>query len=111
MCARLWSSWTGDGTWAVGGGQGGSGELWGRHARVQGAGAGGGAEGQQVMGWFNLEQCATSQPLHHLTVVGERCSSQKCCSHRVTIWRRMGLAGAADNVCIFIYTPPPPPPQ
>ena len=59
---------------------------WDHHA--QGAGAGGGAEGQQVMGWFNLEQCVTSQPLRHLTVGSERCSSQKCCSY----------------VCIFMYT-------
>ena len=28
-------------------------------------GAEGGTEVQQVMGWFNLELCVTSQPLHH----------------------------------------------
>ena len=92
----VWSPCTGAG--------GGTTMHWGRVTMP-----GGGAEGQQVMGWFNLERCVTSQPLHHLTVASERCSSQKCCSYRVTIWRRVGLAGAADNIilCIFMYTPPP----
>ena len=54
------------------------GKLWGHHVRVREVrspctGAGGVAEGQQVMGWFNLES-VTSQPHHHLTVGGERCS-------------------------------------